>query len=128
MKLLSILLPTSNRVVIRIRCDAIVSTVRLGSKFGCDSEEEAIRLIQLTKSLGFTLHGFSFHVGSPCGELHAYSRGIAVCKKLIATARTLGCEDVKLIDIGGGFPGHAGYRIDDVRLLYILRLFLIVSC
>ena len=101
------------KVVLRIRCDAKVSQVSLGSKFGCDPNEEAVRLIHLAKSLGLTLHGFSFHVGSPCGELNAYSRGISMCKRLINIARTIGCQDVQLIDIGGGFPGETDCRIDE---------------
>ncbi|XP_076635329.1 ornithine decarboxylase 2-like isoform X2 [Colletes latitarsis] len=101
------------KIVIRIRCDAKVTQVCFGTKFGCDPNEEAVRLIQLTRSLGLTLHGFSFHVGSPCGEMDAYNRGITMCKRLIAIARTIGCSDVQMIDIGGGFPGETGTRIDE---------------
>lgn len=100
------------KIVIRIRCDAKDSQIVLGLKFGCDPEEEAIRLIQFTKDLGLTLYGFSFHVGSPCGELNAYSRGISICRRLMAVARSIGCADVQLIDIGGGFPGESGTGID----------------
>nr|XP_031847575.1 ornithine decarboxylase 2-like isoform X1 [Nomia melanderi] len=101
------------KIVIRIRCDADNSLVCLGTKFGCDPDEEAVRLIRLTKSLDLELHGFSFHVGSPCGEAEAYARGIAHCTRLIAVARTMGCDDVRLIDIGGGFPGESASRIDN---------------
>ncbi|XP_076668582.1 ornithine decarboxylase 1-like [Andrena cerasifolii] len=100
------------KLVLRIRCDAISSLVPLGSKFGCDPKEEAVRLIHLAKSLNLTLHGFSFHVGSLCGELNAYSRGISMCKRLINIARTIDCKDVQLIDIGGGFSGGTDCRID----------------
>ncbi|KAG5335644.1 AZIN2 inhibitor, partial [Acromyrmex heyeri] len=100
------------KIVIRIRCDAKNSECNLGLKFGCEPDEDAVRLIQLTANLGLTLHGFSFHVGSPCGELNAYSRGIGICKRLIAIAKSMGCQDVQLIDIGGGFPGQSGTDID----------------
>ena len=73
-----------------------------------------MRLIQLTANLGLTLHGFSFHVGSPCGELNAYSRGIGICKRLIAIAKSMGCQNVQLIDIGGG---QNGTDIDKVYTL-----------
>ncbi|KAJ8674588.1 hypothetical protein QAD02_005850 [Eretmocerus hayati] len=56
------------KIIIRFRCDAADSEVYLGTKFGCDPEEEAIRLIRGCRDLGLELHGFSFHVGSPCGE------------------------------------------------------------
>ncbi|XP_043260342.1 ornithine decarboxylase 2-like isoform X1 [Colletes gigas] len=101
------------KIVIRIRCDAKVTQVCFGTKFGCDPNEEAVRLIRLTRSLGLTLHGFSFHVGSPCGEMDAYNRGITMCKRLVAIAKTIGCNDVQMIDIGGGFPGETDARIDE---------------
>ncbi|KAG7204474.1 hypothetical protein KM043_004906 [Ampulex compressa] len=100
------------KVVIRFRCDAKNSQVVLGSKFGCDPDEEAIRLIHFAKDLGLSLHGFSFHVGSPCGELNAYARGVGICKRLIGIARSIGCKDVQMIDIGGGFTGDTGYGIE----------------
>nr|XP_033330974.1 ornithine decarboxylase 2-like [Megalopta genalis] len=101
------------RIVIRIRCDAKNSDVCLGMKFGCDPGEEATRLIRLTKNLGLTLHGISFHVGSPCGEADAYGRGIEACKRLIAVAKSIGVQ-IEMIDIGGGFPGESGFRLDDL--------------
>lgn len=103
-----------DRIVIRVRCDSQNCKISLGAKFGCE-EEEAIRLMHFIKNVGLTLWGFSFHVGSPCDELNAYVRGIAICKKLIAIAREIGCEDAQLIDIGGGFPGNRGFCIDKVR-------------
>lgn len=107
-----------HRIVIRIRCDAKNSQISLGSKFGCEPDDETIRLIRLTKDLDLTLHGFSFHVGSPCGELNAFSRGIGMCKRLIGIAKTIGCKDVQLIDIGGGFPGASGTDIDKVQNIF----------
>lgn len=38
-----------------------------------------------------------------------------MCKQLITIARVIGCEDVQLIDIGGGFPGESGTDIDKVH-------------
>ncbi|EFN89085.1 Ornithine decarboxylase [Harpegnathos saltator] len=102
------------KIVIRIRCDSKNTPVVLGMKFGCESHEEAVRLIQLTKDLGLNLHGFSFHVGSPCCEPEAYSRGITMCKQLIIVSKSIGCDDVQLIDIGGGFPGESGTNIDEI--------------
>lgn len=104
----------SYRIIIRIRCDAKNSGCDLGLKFGCEPDEDAVRLIQLTTDLGLTLYGFSFHVGSPCGELNAFSRGIGICRRLIAIAKSMGCKDLQLIDIGGGFPGERGTNIDKV--------------
>ncbi|XP_011645833.1 ornithine decarboxylase 2-like [Pogonomyrmex barbatus] len=100
------------KIIIRIRCDSKNSVCDLGLKFGCEPDEEAVRLIRLTLDLGLTLHGFSFHVGSPCGELYSYSRGIGICRRLIIIAKSMGCKDVQLIDIGGDIPGEKGTNID----------------
>ena len=83
-------------------------------KFGCDPGQEAIKLIQATRDLNLELHGFSFHTGSPCGEVMAMSRGIGICKYLIDAARLMGCNDIQLIDIGGGIPGDSDFVIDEV--------------
>lgn len=93
----------------------------MGTKFGCDPREEAVRLIQCTKDLGLNLHGFSFHVGTPCRELEAYRRGIEICAGLIDVAKTIGCRDVRLIDIGGGFTADCETEMDKVRVLLSFR-------
>ncbi|XP_047370237.1 ornithine decarboxylase 1-like [Vespa velutina] len=105
------------KIVIRFRCDgnsAVARCIKLGNKFGCEPGDEAKELIQLTKDLGLILYGFSFHVGTPCVEFNAYVRGIEICKKLIAYAKSIECNDIKLIDIGGGFPGEREFQIDEI--------------
>ncbi|XP_014483707.1 PREDICTED: ornithine decarboxylase 2-like [Dinoponera quadriceps] len=102
------------KIVIRIRCDAKNSLVSFGEKFGCEPHKEAVRLIRRTKDLGMNLHGFSFHVGTLCKELDAYHRGIKMCVRLINIARVIGCSDVQLIDIGGGFSAECEVEIDRV--------------
>lgn len=74
-----------------------------------------MRLIRCTKDLGLNLHGFSFHVGTPCLEMDAYRRGIKMCKRLVAVAKSIGCKDVQLIDIGGGFSSVCGEELDVVH-------------
>ncbi|XP_018306617.1 ornithine decarboxylase 2-like [Mycetomoellerius zeteki] len=100
------------KIVIRIRCDSKNSPILLGAKFGCDPCEEAVHLIQCAQDLGLNLYGFSFHVGTPCLEMDAYCRGIEICKQLIAVAKSIGCSNVKLIDIGGGFLSIRGEELD----------------
>lgn len=115
--------------MIRIRCDAKNSPVSLGVKFGCEPREEATCLIQHTKDLGLNLHGFSFHVGTPCLELDAYRRGIKMCKQLIAFARSIGCKDAQLIDIGGGFSSVCGEDLDVVlTYFYFSRTLIFIYC
>lgn len=108
--------------MIRIRCDAKKAEINLGNKFGCDPDHEAKELINLTKKLGLHLHGFSFHVGSLCREITAYCRGIKICNNLIDYAKLIGCNEVCLIDIGGGFPGETDANIQEVStLLFFLK-------
>lgn len=102
--------------MIRIRCDTAVTTACLGEKYGCDPSSEAVQLIKATLDLGLTLRGFSFHVGSPCGEPKAICRGIHWCKNLIDTAKVMGCRDVRLIDIGGGIPGERDFILNEVLI------------
>lgn len=105
------------RIIIRFRCDSENADINLGLKYGCDPKHEAIKLIHLTKSLGLTLYGFSFHVGSPCGDLAAYAQGIRIAEKLIGYAKSVGCYEANLIDIGGGFPGESDYDFNQVNIL-----------
>lgn len=102
------------KIIIRFRCDSENADINLGLKYGCDPKHEAIKLIHLTKSLGLTLYGFSFHVGSPCGDLAAYAQGIRIAEKLIGYAKSVGCYEANLIDIGGGFPGESDYDFNQV--------------
>lgn len=101
-------------MIIRFRCDAAISDAYLGLKFGCDPGDEARRLIRGCRDLGLDLYGFSFHVGSPCGEALALSRGIGLCKLLIDVARDHGYYNIQLIDIGGGIPGESDFVLDEV--------------
>ena len=58
-------------------------------------------------------HIHSFHVGSGCGDVTAFSGAIADCRKAFDIAETLGFK-MHLLDIGGGFPGSADS--DDVTI------------
>ena len=101
--------------MIRIRCDAAITDAVLGEKFGCDPDTGAVSLIQATINLKLELYGFSFHVGSPCGDVLSICRGINLCNKLIGTAKVMGCEKVNIIDIGGGIPGERDVILDEVN-------------
>jgi len=46
--------------------------------------------------------------------MDAYCRGIKMCKKLVAIAKLIGCKDVQLIDIGGGFSSVCDEKFDMV--------------
>ncbi|XP_064543052.1 ornithine decarboxylase 1 [Drosophila montana] len=95
--------PNSN-LIVRFKSEAKAAQCPLGDKFGCDADVDASALMLLAKSLDLTVTGTSFHVGSGCTELEAYERAIKKAKNIFKFGELLG-YDLKLLDIGGGFPG-----------------------
>ncbi|XP_011504233.1 PREDICTED: ornithine decarboxylase-like [Ceratosolen solmsi marchali] len=101
------------KVLIRFRYDLSSSSSSHSSRAVINTDE-TIRLIRACRDLGLNLHGFSFHAYSPSSEMLALSRGIDACKYLIDVARTVGCHDIQLIDIGGGIPSSLDLNHDEV--------------
>lgn len=50
------------------------------------------------------LIGISFHVGSGCQDIPIYAEAISTARKLFDFAESVG-YNLRLLDIGGGFPG-----------------------
>ncbi|XP_072948279.1 ornithine decarboxylase 1-like [Epargyreus clarus] len=100
-------------LVIRIRCDAESAQCPLGMKFGCDPVTEAPRLIKLAAVLGLQVVGVSFHVGSGAGETAVYARAIRHAHELFRLGTAAG-HAMRLLDVGGGFPGNAHTSVREV--------------
>lgn len=83
-------------------------------KFGCDSILEAPDLLRLARKLSLKIVGICFHVGSNCLEPTAYKRAISKTRSLFDLGHSLGFQ-MRILDIGGGFPGDKGSSIDEVR-------------
>ncbi len=45
------------------------------------------------------LHGWSFHVGSVCGDADQYRKAVSICAEAAALSR----QDAAIVDVGGGF-------------------------
>lgn len=103
----------SFRLIIRIRCDATLSAINLGVKFGCDPIHEAPRLLSMTKSLNLDVIGVSFHVGTVCQEPYAYYRAIKSAKGVFDLAKKYGYS-FSVLDIGGGYTGTTGIILNKV--------------
>uniref|UniRef100_A0A1B6M882 ornithine decarboxylase n=1 Tax=Graphocephala atropunctata TaxID=36148 RepID=A0A1B6M882_9HEMI len=101
------------RMVLRIRCDAAVAQCQLGMKFGCEATTEAPRLLKLAAALGVDVIGVSFHVGSGCQDPPVFRRAISAAKNLFDLGSQLGFN-MRLLDIGGGYPGNRGSSIDKI--------------
>jgi diaminopimelate decarboxylase len=91
------------KLIIRIKVDDSFSVCRFNSKFGADIENVE-PLMKLAKSIGLDIVGVSFHVGSGCKNVQAYSMAIEKCKEVFKIAEQNGYH-LKILDLGGGFPG-----------------------
>ncbi len=95
------------QLLLRLTTDDKASICRFSKKFGCPVEE-APRLLQVAQSLGLTVSGVSFHVGSGCGDSDAYTTALLHARKVFDEAVRIGMPPLHIVDLGGGFPGDAG--------------------
>ncbi len=93
--------PTAG-LILRLKVPDTGSLVELGSKFGAETGEAA-DLIKQVFDLGLTVEGLSFHVGSQCTNLDNYSSALQITSEIFNGSRKKG-YDMKIVDIGGGFP------------------------
>ncbi|EDV20646.1 uncharacterized protein TRIADDRAFT_31473 [Trichoplax adhaerens] len=93
------------RLLLRLLVDDSGAQWKHGIKAGAPFSRVS-HLFKVAKKLGLNLVGTSFHVGSDCGDPSAYSKAIERCRKAFDIAVSLGME-LSMLDIGGGYPGHA---------------------
>ena len=91
-------------LVLRLRVPNTGSMVELSSKFGA-LPGEAVDLITFAHNNRLVVEGLSFHVGSQCTNPENYVQAINLSASVFAEAKSRGHE-LKLLDIGGGFPAH----------------------
>ncbi len=93
----------NSEVFVRILYEGLQSAWPLSRKFGC-SQNLAIDLMVLAKSLGLKPRGVSFHVGSQMHDPKAWNHPISVASKIFDELEKMGiiCD---LLNCGGGFPG-----------------------
>jgi ornithine decarboxylase len=91
-------------LVLRLRVPNTGSMVELSSKFGA-LPGEAVDLIAFARNNKLDVEGLSFHVGSQCTNVQNYIQALNLSAQVFAEAKSRGFE-LKLLDIGGGFPAH----------------------
>jgi ornithine decarboxylase len=91
-------------LVLRLRVPNTGSMVELSSKFGA-LPGEAVDLIAFARNNKLEVEGLSFHVGSQCTNVQNYIQALHLSAEVFAEAKSRGFE-LKLLDIGGGFPAH----------------------
>jgi len=89
-------------LALRMRVPNTGSMVELSSKFGA-LPGEAVELIEYAHKHDLVVEGLSFHVGSQCTNPQNYIQALHLCANVFAEAKSRGF-DLKLLDIGGGFP------------------------
>jgi len=102
-------------LVLRLRVPNTGSMVELSSKFGCDSGE-AVDLILEAFRAGLVVEGLSFHVGSQCTNFENFVQALNIAAAVMQEARSRGRE-IKILDIGGGFPVPYDPHVKPFRLL-----------
>ena len=102
-------------LVLRIRVPNTGSMVELSSKFGA-SPGEAVDLIVRAADAGLDVEGLAFHVGSQCTNVENYIQAFETSAGIMEEAASRGIE-LKLLDIGGGFPARYDSHVRPFREL-----------
>ncbi|TDH68746.1 hypothetical protein CCR75_005111 [Bremia lactucae] len=101
------------KLVLRLYVDDSNSACRLGTKFGA-MVHDVPDLLNYASSLNLDVVGVSFHVGSGCFDVQAYTDAVARARRVFDIGHSFGYR-FDLLDIGGGFPGSesAPIRFED---------------
>jgi len=91
------------------------SMVELSSKFGA-APGEAVDLIEAAHKVGLIVEGLSFHVGSQCTNFQNYVQALNLAAGIFKEARLRGFN-LKLLDIGGGFPAPYDANVEPFKAL-----------
>jgi ornithine decarboxylase len=97
------------RVFCRIFMTGAGADWPLSRKFGCDVDVARDLLIK-ARTLGLDPHGVSFHVGSQQRDLTQWDVALGKTKMLFTALNEAGIE-LKLINLGGGFPAKYRSRV-----------------
>lgn len=89
-------------LVLRLKVPDTGSQVEMSSKFGAEPGA-AYNLIKQAFEWGLVVEGLSFHVGSQCTNFDNYTSALTIASAIFNEARKKGYQ-LKIVDIGGGFP------------------------
>ncbi|XP_046938862.1 antizyme inhibitor 2 isoform X6 [Lynx rufus] len=85
------------------------SPSHLSFKFGA-SLKSCRHLLENAKRSHMEVVGVSFHVGTGCPDLQAYTQSIADARLVFEMGTELG-HRMHILDLGGGFPGLEGAKV-----------------
>ena len=92
--------------VLRMRVDNPEALIDLNTKFGV-MPENALSILLKARSLGLDVAGIAFHVGSQTVKYEAYVEAMRIARGVFDAAAAEGIQ-LRILDIGGGFPIPAG--------------------
>jgi diaminopimelate decarboxylase len=92
-------------LILRIITDDRGSQCRLSSKFGAPRHKWR-PLLAAAQNHGLQVVGVSFHVGSGCRDATRYELALKDAREIFDMAEKDFGMKMKIIDIGGGFPGE----------------------
>jgi len=95
------------QLLLRIATEDAHALCPLSSKFGA-AAADVPGLLRLGARLGLAIVGVAFHVGSGCTSLASYSTALDASREVFDLAVRLGLPPLRVVDIGGGFPGFDG--------------------
>jgi len=93
------------QLIMRIVTDDRGSQCRLSSKFGAPRQMWRPLLVAAKKH-GLEVVGVSFHVGSGCRDATRYELALKDAREIFDFAEQEFGMKMKILDIGGGFPGE----------------------
>jgi ornithine decarboxylase len=102
-------------LALRLQVPNTGAVVELSSKFGAASGE-AVELIEAAHDAGLIVEGLSFHVGSQTTNFENYVQAIHLAAGVFHEAKGRGF-DLKLLDIGGGFPAPYNSQVQPFKTL-----------
>ena len=102
-------------LLVRLRVPNTGSMVELSSKFGAEPAD-AVSLMEASRDAGLVVEGISFHVGSQCTNFENYVQSLGMAAAVMKEAASRGF-DLKVLDIGGGFPVHYNRHVPPFSVL-----------
>jgi ornithine decarboxylase len=93
------------KLVLRIFADDSGSQIQLSTKFGAPRQHWNKLLVE-AKQAGLEVVGVSFHVGCGCRDVTRYEMALRDAKEVFEMARRDFGFEMRILDIGGGFPGE----------------------
>jgi ornithine decarboxylase len=102
-----------SKVFCRFLCDGTGSDWPLSRKFGCEADM-APNVLEHAHRLGLVAHGVSFHVGSQQRNPQAWNRALSAAARIFRALAERGIQ-LRMVNLGGGFPAHAMHGVPEVR-------------